>query len=223
MEFEKKVEEIKEHFGGLIDEDTARLLAEYYFGKVSERKGKDFGRAFVKFEGLVVEKKVFKEKGYCRIEVDDGRERHYIYFWDDAYAVALNDIFPGMMVEGLAYKGESGYHVRSPDSIKTSFDDESFLPLSELKAGMSANVKGRIAIIEGIRETKKGEKIAVFSIADGKAIVPLVLWDDKVEHAELISPGDEVVIINAYIGEFDGKINIHAGRNSYVEVRKLDI
>ena len=223
MEFEKKVEEILEHFGGLIDEDTARLLAEYYFGKISEKKDRGFARTFVKFEGEVVDKKVFREKGYCRIEVDDGKEKRYVYFWDDAYAVALNDIFPGMRVEGLAYRGESGYHVRSPDSIRAFFDERSFLPLSRLKAGMSANVKGRVAIIEGIRETKKGDKIAVFSIADGEAIVPLILWDDKIEHAELMSPGDEVVIINAYITEFDGKLNIHAGRNSYVEVRKLEI
>lgn len=222
MDLEEKLAEIKEHFGDLIDDDAARMLAEYCFGrlkgqKIFERKR----RGIIRISGRVVDKRVFSGKGYCRVEVENGSEKSYIYFWDEAFEVALRDVFPGMRIEVTAYSGESGFHVNSPDGIAVEIDESAFTKLEDLRPGNGICVRGRVSGIEGVRETKSGKRMAAFSITDGRTFVPLILWDDKVELADVIAPGDEVIILNAYVNEFGGKPSIHAGRNSLVEVRKL--
>ncbi len=222
MEFEKRVEEIREHFGGLIDEDTAVLLAEY---SLEMGKGVQAEKTpgFEKITGLAVSKKVIQEKKYCRIDVKDETGVVPVYFWDEAYGVAANDIFPGMKVEVLSRKGESGYHVSSADYISFEIIESEIKKVSEIKKGSGVSVRGFVSGIEGVRETKNGKKIAVFVITDGKSFVQLVLWDDKVEYADVIAPGDEVIVLNAYVNEYGGRINIHAGKNSLVDVRKIKI
>ncbi|WP_048092039.1 OB-fold nucleic acid binding domain-containing protein [Geoglobus acetivorans] len=214
MNVEERLREIKEHFGELIDDDTARLLAEYSLGKFvpDTRKGR--------VKGPVKDKRIYRDRGYCRlvVETEDGDVN--VYFWDEAYEVALNDIFPGMDVEVEASRGESGYHVRSAELVRVEVDESRIKTVSEIENG-TVNVRGRIAGIEGIRKTRDGKKLASFVITDGKEFTPLILWDDKVEFAEILSPGDEVIIFNAYVNEFRGKKNIHAGRNSYIDVRRF--
>ncbi|WP_457591445.1 OB-fold nucleic acid binding domain-containing protein [Geoglobus sp.] len=223
MEFDEKLREIREHFGHLIDDDTAKMLAEYYFGKPGgERLSEKGRRGVVKVSGLVVDRRVFSGKGYCRVEVDNGQERVYVYFWDDAYEVAVRDIFPGMRIEVTAYSGESGFHVNSSDGIVVELDESAFTRLDELRPGNGICVRGRVAGIEGVRVTKSGKRMASFSITDGRTFVPLILWDDKVELADAIAPGDEIIVLNAYVNEYAGRPSVHAGRNSLVDIRRFE-
>ena len=221
MEFEKRLEEIREHFGGLIDEDTAILLAEY---SLEMKKYREPPRSnFVRISGMVVSKKISNEKGYCKIEVKDGSEMHTLYLWDEAYEVGKADIYPGMKVEIQARKSERAYHVSSADCISFEIVESEIKTVSEIEKGSGISVRGFVAGIDGVRETKNGKKMAVFVITDGESFVPLILWDDKMEYADVIAPGDEVIVLNAYVNEYAGKLNIHAGRNSMVDVRKMRI
>ncbi|AKG91220.1 OB-fold nucleic acid binding domain [Geoglobus ahangari] len=220
MDFEEKVKEILEHFGGLIDEETARLLAEYSAGRQNPA---DVRRGFVRISGRVLDRRVFEDKRYCRVEVESEKGRVYVYFWDEAYEVAVRDVFPGMVVEVLANSGESGFHVNSADNVRVELDDSAFTSLSDLKPGGGVCVRGRVSGIEGERVTRDGRRMAALTITDGKTFVPLLLWDDKVELFSTISPGDEVIVLNANVSEFGGRIRIHAGRRSFVDVRRLEI
>lgn len=209
---ENKIKEIKEHFGELIDDDTAKILAEYILGFLNDEK------ILARIRGKVKDKKHFPDKGYCRIVVDSGDSDLSVYFWDDACEVALNDIYPGMIVEFEGQKGHAGYHVRDAELIKIEIDENEIKSVSEVGEGY-VNVKGRVVGIEGVKETKDGRKLASFVISDGKTYLPLVLWDDKVEFAEIISPGDELIIFNAYVNEYKGRRNIHAGRKAFIDVK----
>ncbi len=222
MKFERRLEEIKEHFGGLIDEDTAIMLAEYSLGI---KKGDEIGKksGFDRISGVVISKKVIREKNYCRIEVKSGSDVIPVYLWDEAYEIGLNDIFPGMKVEITSRKGESGYHVNSADYISFEIDESGIKTVSEISMGSGVSVRGFVTGVEGVKETRDGRKMAVLVITDGKSFAPLVLWDDKVEYGNILAPGDEVIVLNAYVNEYGGKLNIHAGRNSLVDVRKLEI
>ncbi len=222
MEFERKLKEIKEHFGELIDEDTAILLTQYSLG-IKKSVNTDEKSRMAKISGIVVSKRSVFEKRYCKIDVKTDSGVTSVYFWDEAYEIAVNDIFPGMKIEVFCRRGESGHHVNSADFISFEVVDSELKTVSEIDKGQCVSVKGHIVGIEGAKLTKDGKKMAVFVISDGKSFAPLILWDDKVEYAEIIAPGDEVVVLNANVNEYGGKLNIHAGRNSFVDVRKLRI
>lgn len=222
MEFEKKLKEIEEHFGGLIDEDTAIMLAEYSLGV---KRGTDARKesGFERISGIVVSKRVIREKGYCRIDVRCDSDVIPVYLWDEAYEIGLNDIFPGMKVDITSRKGESGYHVSSADFVSFEIVESEIKTVSELKAGSGISVRGFVAGIEGVKVTRDGRRMAVLVLTDRESFAPLVLWDDKVEYADVIAPGDEVIVLNAYVKEYGKSLNIHAGRNSFVDVRKMKI
>ncbi|WP_456368906.1 OB-fold nucleic acid binding domain-containing protein [Geoglobus sp.] len=225
MDFEKKLAEVKEHFGDLIDEDVAKTLVEYYFGTLKKSENslsRKAGRS-IRVSGIVVDRRVFPGKEYCRVELVSESGREFVYLWDEAYRTAAGEVFPGMRLEVIASAGESGYHVSDAESVRVEVDESAFTPLDALKPSNSVCVRGRIAGIDGVRVTKSGKKIAVFSITDGSAFVPLILWDDKVELAEGMAPGDEVVVFNAYVNEFRGRPSIHAGRNSRVVVNRMEL
>lgn len=224
MDFDKKLSEVKEHFGDLIDEDVAKTLVEYYFGmlKKSEKYISRKINRSVRVSGIVVDKRIFPGKGYCRVELMSDSGREFVYLWDEAYRTVASDVFPGMRLEAIANAGESGYHVSDAKSVKVEIDESAFTPLSTLKPSNKVCVRGRVAGIDGIRETRSGKKIAAFSITDGGAFVPLILWDDKVVLAEKIAPGDEIVVLNAYVNEFKGRPSIHAGKNSRVVINKIE-
>ncbi len=222
MEFEKRLEKIKEHFGGLLDEDTAVLLAEYSLGMKREIQTEKTS-GLEKITGVVISKKMIQEKRYCRIDVKNDSGVISVYFWDEAYEIAINDIFPGMRVETLCRRGESGYHVSSADYISFEIVESEIKTVSEIEKGSGVSVRGFIAGMDGIKKTKNGRKMAVFDITDGNRFTSLVLWDDKIEYADVIAPGDEVIVLNAYVNEYAGKLNIHAGKNSLVDVKKMKI
>jgi len=218
MEMEKRVEEIKEHFGGLIDEETAVLLAEYSLG-VKSRKADVLG--FERVSGFVVSKRHHSEKKYCRIDIRKNSETVSVFLWDEAYEIGVSDIFPGMRVEILCKKGEKSYHVSSADLISFKVVESEIRRVSEVEIGNGMCVRGYVAGIEGLRKTKDGNRMAVFTLSDRESFATLVLWDDKVEYADVIAPGDEVIVLNAYVNEYRGRMSIHAGKNSYVELRKM--
>ena len=222
MDPDKRVAEIREHFGGLIDEDTAVLLAEYSLG-IKDNRNPENRSSMIPISGMVMSKRAMMEKRYCRIEVKTDSETIPVYFWDEAYGIAVNDIFPGMRVEVLCRKGSNGYHVNSGDFISFEIAESELKTVSEIEKGQGISLRGFVAGIEGMRETKDGRKMAVIMITDGSSFASLVLWDDKVEYFDILSPGDEVIVLNAYVNEYGKRLSIHAGRNSYVDVRKLRV
>ncbi len=190
MEFNEKLEEIKRHFEDLIDEETAFMLTKYYFG-----------------EKFVVAKKLTGFFAYS-----DGkrtvilREKPEIY---DGFVNAKR----GQKIEILVQNGK----IIDYKSLKDFRNI--FTPLCDLKPGKYYCVRGLVSGIGGIKEVKGNRKIALLNLTDKKTFVTLVLWDDKVKYYSKADIGDEIALYNVFVNEFDGKINIHAGKNAFVELR----
>jgi len=208
MKIPKSFEEILEHFGGLIDEVTARLLESYAEGKavkVSEALSKS-GRVVV--EGKVVrvfpvrhfDKNGRKGKVGSIIIEDDQTVR--VNFWNEAAEVIeAGDIVEGVRVKLRGYSRGGEIHINSLSEVEVFLD---FVSVSELaeKEGERVNVKG---FVSGLGEPEKAREIY---ISDETGRARILLENESFYFA--VDIGTYVEIYNALIR--DG--TIYVDRNS---------
>ncbi len=190
MEFEEKIKEIKEHFGELIDDDVAIMLAEYYFGK----------------------KYSFKKIGffaYC-----NGEKTVILRDSQEVYEGLVN-AKKGQKVEILIQNGKIKEYVAFNDFRNI------FTPLSDLKPERYYCVRGFVSGIGGMKKVRNNREIAIIKITDKKSFATLVFWDDKIEYYRKVDIGDELLLYNVFVNKFGDEINIHAGKNSFIEIKKL--
>ena len=103
-------------------------------------------------------------------------------------------------------------------STKNEFRDV-FTPLSDLSVNRYHCVRGLVSGIGGMKVVKNGRKIALLRITDKKSFATVVLWDEKVDYYKRVDIGDEIRLYNVFANEFNGEVNIHVGRRSFVELR----
>jgi len=140
-EFEKRMQELKEHFGDLIDDETLKLLTAYSFGqvpttKLSELRNK---RGKVTVEG-VIEKilgireyiKNGKRNVVANAILKDENARIRVVFWNDSARLLMNEIMEGCKVRlrGIVKRG---------DNIELSINDPQ-----------------DVEIVEDVRKTVRG-------------------------------------------------------------------
>ncbi len=94
-----------------------------------------------------------------------------------------------------------------------------FTPLCDLSVNRYHCVRGLVSGIGGIKVVKNGRKIALLRITDKECFATVVLWDDKVDYYKKVDIGDEIRLYNVFANEFNGEINVHVGRRSFVELR----
>ncbi len=103
-EFERKVREIKEHFAGLLSEETAIMLAAYSFGYVQESSISEIGgkRGIVSIEGIVerVELKNLQREFLAILTVSDDTGALKVAMWGEAaQLVRLGEVGAGDSVK----------------------------------------------------------------------------------------------------------------------------
>ena len=214
MRLPREAEELKEYFGGLIDDTTAEMLEEYIRGgepvtklcEIANRRGK------VLVEGVV--ERVFPARSFMR----NGREGRVgsvllhdectvrVVFWNDAAGLLdTGDIVEGakLVVRGYARKGE--IHVNDPLDVEVKFE---FTKIRDLKPGW-ANVRGKVS---GIGDPGKANEIF---ISDDTGRIRVVLES----HSEIyfkVDIGDRIEILNGLIERRVDGMEIHLKRNSRV-------
>lgn len=199
MKTPKTYDEIMEHFGGLIDEVTAKLLESYAKGetaKVSEALAKS-GRVAV--EGLVL--RVFPVRHFNKngrkgkvgsVVIQDDRAVR-VNFWNEAAEVIeAGDIVEGARIRVRGYARGEEIHVNSLSEIEVFLD---FVSVSELaeKEGERINVKG---FVTGLGEPEKANEIY---ISDETGRVKVLLEDESLYYA--VDIGTYVEIYNALARE----------------------
>lgn len=212
----RKLDEIKEHFGGLLDDETAKLLEEYINGKepvvrLSEIAGKK-GKVLV--EGRVV--KVFPVRYFSReswegkvgsVYLEDGCVVR-VNFWNEAATVIeAGDVVEGAKLKLRGYSRNGELNVNDPADVEITVD---YTTISELKPGLRVNVKGWVS---GIGDPERAEEI---HISDKTGRVKVLLEPEIYFRVDI---GDYIEILNGYVVErSDGEIEIHADRNSRVKM-----
>jgi replication factor A1 len=212
-EFEKRLQEFKEHFGDLIDDETLRLLTAYSFGhmpvtKISElanKKGK------VVIEGVIEKvlgvREFIKNNGAGLVAnaiLKDENARVRVVFWNDSAELIKN----GDIVEGCRVRLRG--FVKRRDEIEISVNDPSDVEILEdsrktlrgivlgsngtklvLKHGNSA----RVCTLKCNCNLKRGDVVEIKGYGEGEFVITdvRVLGSVEVDTSNLFTPISKIV------------------------------
>ncbi len=216
-EVEDKTKEILEYFDGLIDEETAEMLAKYFHGfrpkkKLSEIIGKS---GFFVVEGEVIKvypvRRLKRRRGKVATVIVKGDVEAKLNLWNEAaILVEKKDIFEGVRIKVRCYSKNGELHVSKADDVEIS---TTFTEIAKLIPGDRVCISGRVS---GIGDPDRANEIYV---SDESGRVRVILWDDKKGIFYKVDLGDCIELLNALvkIGK-DGEIEVHIGRNSKVRL-----
>ncbi len=247
-EFEAAVTEKVEQMGGLADEETAAMLIAHELedqgGEVSGIADIEPGMDDVKFVAKVVsvgEMRTFERDGDdedgCVVNVDvaDETGRVRIALWDEAAEAAVDELEVGQVlrIAGRPKDGFSGLEVNA-DRVETDEDTEVDVQVldsyhvEDLSLGLSdVNLKGKVLDTDTIRTFSRNDgsegRVANLTLGDPTGRVRVTLWDEKADLAEEFEPGVSVEVVDGYVRERDGSLELHVGSRGAVDELDEDV
>jgi replication factor A1 len=242
-EFREAVEAKVEQMGGLADEETAAMLIAHDLdgGEVDQIADIEAGLEEVKFLGKIVsvgELKTFERDGddedghVLNLELVDESGTIRAALWDDDAVAAAEELERGqvMRVKGRPKDGYNGVEVNAdrvePDEeadIDIDLDGES--TIDSLTLGQSdVNLRGVVLDSDSVRTFDRDDgsegRVSNLALGDETGRVRVTLWDDKADLAEELDAGQSIEIIDGYVRERDGNLELHVGDRS--EIDELD-
>ncbi|WP_336035143.1 single-stranded DNA binding protein [Halobacterium yunchengense] len=246
-EFRDAVESKVEQMGGLADEETAAMLIAHELedGEVNGVADVEPEMDEVKFvakatsigdvrtfdrdddenpEGRVVNVDVADETGSVRISL-----------WDEQAEAAADELAVGdvLRVKGRPKDGYNGVEV-SVDQVEV--DDETEVDVQvqdeyrveDLSLGISdVNLTGEVLGAESVRTFDRDDgsegKVSNLVLGDETGRVRVTLWDEQAETATELERGEVVEVVDGYVRERDGSLELHVGERGAVEPVDADV
>jgi replication factor A1 len=239
-EFEAAVEDKVEQMGGLADEETAAMLIAHELRDEEVEGVADVepGMEDVKFLAKVMsvgELRTFERDGeddegrVVNVEVADETGRVRISLWDDMAADAVESLEVGQVlrVAGRPKEGYNGVEV-SVDKVEPAPDAEVDVQtqdtyrVEDLSLGLSdVNLAGRVLSTDSVRTFDRDDgsegRVANLTLGDPTGRIRVTLWDEKADLATEFDPGDSVEVVDGYVRERDGTLELHVGNRGAVE------
>ena len=242
-EFREAVEEKVEQMGGLADEETAAMLIAHELdgGEVETIADVEPGLEEVKFLGKVTgvgELRTFErdendeEGNVLNLDVADESGSVRVAVWgEDAVAaeeeIAAGDVF---RIKGRPKDGYNGVEV-SADRLEP--DEEADIEVEvggrvtadSLSMGQSdVSLRGVVLDTDSIRTFDRDDgsegQVSNLTLGDETGRVRVTLWDEQAEQAEKLTAGQSIEIVDGYVRERDGSLELHVGEQS--EIDELD-
>jgi replication factor A1 len=247
-EFEAAVQEKVEQMGGLADEETAAMLVAHELedagGEVSGIADIEPGMDEVKFVAKVVsvgELRTFDRDGedaegkVVNVEVADETGRIRAALWDDAAEAAVDELEVGQVLR-IAGRPKDGYNGVEVNVDRVEPDDEADVDVQvldtyrveDLSLGLSdVNLSGRVLATDSVRTFDRDDgsegKVANLVLGDPTGRVRVTLWDERADLATEFSEGESVEVVDGYVRERDGDLELHVGNRGSVEPIDEDI
>ena len=240
-EFREAVEEKVEQMGGLADEETAAMLLAHELneGEVETVADIEPGMDEVKFIAKVMaigDLKTFERDGededgrVINVEAADETASVRLAFWD-GQAV---DIADGMLSVGdvLRVKGrpKDGYNGLEVSVDKAEPDEDATVDVEpgdgstvdSLTMGQSdVTLRGLVLDTDSVRTFDRDDgsegKVSNLTLGDETGRVRVTMWDDRAERATEIEPGTAVEVVDGYVRERDGALELHVGDDGAVD------
>jgi len=176
-------------------------------------------------EGRVINVEVADETGQVRIS-----------FWDRmAQSVADGELEVGdvLRIKGRPQEGYSGIEV-SVDQAEVDEDAEVDVQVQDtyrvedLSLGLSdVNLQGLVLSTDAVRTFDRDDgsegRVANLTLGDETGRVRVTLWDEKADRAEEIDAGTSVEVVDGYVRERDGDLELHVGSRGAVEEVDADV
>jgi len=240
-EFREAVEEKVDQMGGLADEETAAMLIAHELDE-SEVDGVadvEPGMEDVEFTAKVTgvgEVRTFERDGedeedgqVVNVELADETGAIRVTFWDKMAESATEELAVGdvIAVKGRPKEGYNGVEVNANDVDPDVTDDidvqiQDAYRVEDLSLGLSnVNLAGKVLDTESVRTFDRDDgsegKVANLVLGDSTGKVRVTMWDDMADRAEELSSGVTVEVVDGYVRERDGSLELHVGDRGAVE------
>ena len=245
-DFKEAVEKKVEEMAGLADEETAAMLIAHELQDEEVNSIADIapGMDDVKFMGKVVsigELRTFERDGdqedgrVANVEVADETGRIRISLWDQvAYDAIGTEDEPGALDVGdvlrIAGRPQDGYNGVEVSVNKVEPDEDAEIDIQvldvyrieDLSLGLSdINLKGTILDLDAVRTFSRNDgsegRVANMTVGDPTGRVRLTLWDEKADLVDKFDAGQSVEIVDGYVRERDGDIELHLGSRGAID------
>jgi replication factor A1 len=240
-EFREAVEEKVEQMGGLADEETAAMLIaheleDHEVGTVSDIEP---GMDEVKFLAKVVsigDLRTFERDGededgrVMNVEAADESGTVRLAFWDEqATSIADGHLDEGdvLRVKGRPKEGYSGLEVsvdkaEHDEDAEIDVDLDGATTVDSLSLGQSdVNLRGLVLDTDAVRTFDRDDgsegRVSNLVVGDETGRVRVTLWDGKADRAAELDPGTAAEVVDGYVRERDGDLELHVGERGAVE------
>jgi replication factor A1 len=238
-EFEAAVEDKVEQMGGLADDETAAMLIAHELRdeEVEGIADIDPGMDDVKFLAKVQrigELRTFErddedEDGQVvNVDVADESGRITITMWDGMAADAVERLESGDVLR-VAGRPKDGYNGLEVDVDKVEPDPDAEVDVAstdahrieDLSLGLSdVTLTGRVLSTDSVRTFDRDDgsegRVSNLSLGDPTGRVRVTLWDEKADLADEYAAGDAVEVVDGYVRERDGSLELHVGNRGTV-------
>ncbi|MFC4436381.1 MULTISPECIES: single-stranded DNA binding protein [Natrialbaceae] len=239
-EFREAVEAKVEQMGGLADEETAAMLIAHEVGESEVGGVADVepGMEEAKFVAKVIdigEMRTFERDGedadgrVVNVEVADETGAVRAAFWDEHAEAAIGELEEGQVlrIKGRPKEGFSGVEV-SVDDVEPDPDTEIDVQVSDthtveaLSLGLSnVNLVGVVLDTDSVRTFDRDDgsegKVSNLTVGDSTGRVRVTLWDERADRSQELAAGDTVEVVDGYVRERDGTLELHVGNRGAVE------
>ncbi|WP_363467688.1 single-stranded DNA binding protein [Halogeometricum borinquense] len=239
-EFEAAVNDKVEQMGGLADEETAAMLIAHELRDEEVEGIADIepGMDDVKFLGKVMsigELRTFErddedEDGrVVNVEVADETGRIRISLWDGMAEEATENLEIGQVlrIAGRPKDGYNGVEVSvnkvEPDAdAEIDVQTQDSYRVEDLSLGLSdVNLKGRVLSTDSVRTFDRDDgsegRVANLTLGDSTGRIRVTLWDDKADLAAEFDTDITVEVVDGYVRERDGSLELHVGNRGTLE------
>jgi replication factor A1 len=240
-EFEEAVNEKVEQMGGLADEETAAMLIAHELRdeEVTGISDIEPGMDEVKFLAKVIgvgelrtfEREEEDEDGrVINVEAADATGAVRLAFWDEqANAIEAEGMDAGtvLRVKGRPKEGYNGLEVSvtqaeaDPDAeVDVAIQDT--YRISDLSMGLSdVNLQGKVLATDTVRTFDRDDgsegRVANLTLGDETGRIRITLWDERTDAVEEFSAGQSVEIVDGYVRERNGDLELHLGDRGTIE------
>ncbi|GGN98731.1 single-stranded DNA binding protein [Haloarcula pellucida] len=240
-EFREAVKEKVEQMGGLADEETAAMLLAHELneGEVETIADVEPGMDEVKFLAKVMavgDLKTFERDGededgrVINVEAADETASIRLAFWDgqavdiDEGALDVGDV---LRVKGRPKEGYNGLEVSvdkaEPDEDATiDVEPGDGSSVESLTMGQSdVSLRGLVLDTDSIRTFDRDDgsegRVSNLTLGDETGRVRVTMWDDRADRAEELAPGTAVEVVDGYVRERDGALELHVGDEGAID------
>ncbi|MFC5971067.1 single-stranded DNA binding protein [Halomarina salina] len=237
-EFREAVEQKVEQMDGLADEETAAMLIAHELTdeEINGIADIDAGMEEVKFLAKVVsvgDIRTFErddgEGQVLNLDVADETGHVRVALWDQDAAAAEEELAAGdvLRIKGRPKEGYSGLEV-SASRVEGDQDADIDVDLAEdgtiasLSLGQSdVNVRGKVLGVEPVRTFDRNDgsegKVSNLVLGDETGRVRVTMWDEQADTVETLSEGISVEIVDGYVRDRDGTLELHVGSRGAIE------
>ncbi len=239
--FREAVEQKVEQMDGLADEETAAMLIAHELedkevGTISDIEP---GMDEVKFLAKVVsvgELRTFERDGedeegrVINVEAADESGTVRLAFWDKQAASIADGELEGGEVLRVKGRPKEGYNGLEVSVEKAEPDDEADIDvdldgpttIDSLSMGQSdVNLEGLVLDTDEVRTFDRDDgsegRVSNLTVGDETGRIRVTLWDEQADRAAELAAGTAVEIVDGYVREREGSLELHVGDRGAVE------